>query len=59
MGAVQTDDVPRELDHRALHAQADPEERDSAFPGETNRIDLPLDAPFAKAAGHQHSVIAA
>ena len=55
----KSEHVAGELDHGALHAQADAEERDAAFAGEADRLDLALDAAIAEAAGHEHAVDAA
>src|SRR5690606_14945488 len=50
--------VPGELDRRALHAQADAEERDLPFAGEADCFDLALDAALAETAGNQQPVVA-
>src|SRR5436190_452477 len=55
----QLDDVPRELDHRALESQADAEEGDALLPGEADGLDLAGDAAVAEAARHQDTVDAA
>ena len=54
----QADDVAGELDHRALHPQADAEERNLPLAGKADRLDLAFDAALAEAAGHQHAVVA-
>ena len=54
----QADDVAGELDRRALHAQADAEERNLALAGEADRLDLAFDAALAEAAGHEDAVVA-
>src|SRR5204862_6304319 len=48
--------VARELDHRDLHPQAQPQERDAALAGVTHRLDLALDAALPEPAGHHHAV---
>ena len=48
--------VPRRLDARHLHAEADAEEGDVAFAGEFDRGDLALAAALAKAAGDENAV---
>src|SRR5688572_6789598 len=57
VGPFQTDDIAAELDHRALHAEANAEERNLPFPGEANRLDLAFDATLAEASWHEQSVI--
>ena len=49
-------EVPRRLDHRHLHAEADAEIRDLALAREPRRADLALGAALAKAARHQNAV---
>ena len=44
-----TADVPGELDHGALHPEADPEEWCAALAGEPHRLDLALDPALAEA----------
>ncbi len=56
MGLLQPDHVAGELDHGALHAQADAEEGNAALAGEADGVDLALDAALAEAAGHEHAV---
>ena len=51
-------DVAGELDHRALHAQADAEERNAALAGVADRLDLAFDAALAEAAGNEDAVVA-
>ena len=58
VGAGQADDVAGELDHGALHAQADAEERNAPLAGVADRLDLALDAALAEAAGHEDAVVA-
>ena len=58
VGAGQVADVAGELDHRALHAQADAEERNALRAGVANRGDFAFDAALAEAAGHQDAVVA-
>ncbi len=48
--------MTRELDHRALEPEADPEERDAALPSEPDGVDLALDAADPEAAGDQDAV---
>ena len=54
--ALEAAHVAGELDHRALQAQADPEERHAALAREPHRGHLALDAPDAEPAGDQHAV---
>src|SRR2546427_4889921 len=51
--------VPRVLDHRALHAQADPEVRHAPLARVAHRFDLAEDPAVAEAARHQDAVDAA
>src|SRR5262245_51687469 len=48
--------MSRELDHRALHAEADPEVRNVPLARVADRLDLALDATVAEATGHQDAV---
>ena len=59
LASVQADHVAGELDHGALHAQANAEERNLPLAGKADRLDLALDAALAESAGHQHAVEAA
>src|SRR5213593_4023183 len=54
--AGEAADVPRVLDHGALHAQADPEVRHAPLARVTHRLDLSQDPAVAEAAGHQDAV---
>ena len=54
--ALETADVARELDHRALQAEADPEERDAALARVAHGRHLALHAPHAEAARDQDAV---
>jgi hypothetical protein len=56
VGSLQPADVAGELDHRALQAEADPEEGHAALAGEPDRLDLPLDPPDAEPPGDQDPV---
>src|SRR4051794_4244270 len=56
VGAVETCDVARELGHRDLHAEADPEVWHAALPSEPRGPDLALDAAHAEATGDQDPV---
>ena len=56
VGLGQPDDVPGELDRRALQAQADAEERQPGLAGEPDGVDLPLDAALVEPAGHEQPV---
>ena len=56
VGVGQAHDVAGELDHRALQAQADAEERHLVLAGEADRLDLAVDAALVEAAGHEHAV---
>ena len=58
MGAGQVAHVAAEFDHRALHAQANAEERNALRAGVANRRHLAFDAALAEAAGHQDAVVA-
>src|SRR5579859_664652 len=53
---VRAEDVPRELDHHHLHAEAEAEIRDLALAGVARGQDLALDAALAEAAGHDDTV---
>ena len=48
--------VAGELDHCALQAETDAEERDQLLAGVADRADLALDAAIPEATGHQHAV---
>ncbi len=56
VGAFEAGDMPRVLDHRELHAEADAEIRDAVLPRVADRGDLALDAALAEAAGHEDAV---
>src|SRR5207302_3448922 len=56
VGVAEAGHVPSELDHRALHPEAQTEEGHLLLPGVADRRDLALDAPPAKAAGHDDAV---
>ena len=56
VGAGQADDVAGVLDHGALQAEAQPEERDLVLPGVGDGGDLALDAPDPEPAGHDDPV---
>src|SRR5690606_33797044 len=47
---LQAEHVPRILDDRDLHAEADAEVRDALLACEAHRLDLPFDAALAEAA---------
>src|SRR4030095_1587063 len=53
IGALEPAHVARVLDHRALHAEADPEIGHALLARVADGLDLPLDAPAPEAAGHQ------
>ena len=55
VGIVGAKRHPAELDHRALQAQAQAEERDLLLAGPANGADLALDPAVAEAAGHEHA----
>src|SRR5262245_56190389 len=57
MGSGQPDDIPSELDRRALHAQANAEEGDPAFTDVMNGFNFAFDAPLAEAAGDEDAVV--
>ena len=48
--------MPRELRDGDVHAEADAEVRDAALSRDAAGEDLPLPAPRAEAAGHEHAV---
>ena len=48
--------LPGDLDHHALQAEAEPEDRDLVLPGVPDRAELSLDAPDAEAAGDHDAV---
>ena len=56
IGAAQTADVAGKLDHRALHAEADAEERNLVFAGVFNRLHHAFGAALAEAARHENAV---
>ena len=49
------DDLARELDHRALQAEAEAEVRHAVLARPVGGEDLALDAAMAEAAGHEHA----
>ena len=49
-------DIAGILDHRALHAEADPEVRDAVLARVAHRLDLALDAAVPEPARHQDAV---
>ncbi len=58
MSILKADDIPGELNHRALHSQADAEERNALLASVTNRLQLAINASFAKATGNENSIVA-
>ena len=50
VGPSQTDDISRELDHGALHTEADSEERNPSFAGESDGVYFSFDPSFAESA---------
>ena len=56
VGAREPCDVPRELHHRELHAEADPEEGDLVLAGVADRRDLPFRSSVAEPARDEHRV---
>ena len=54
VGVFKARAVPRELDHRHLHAQADAEERQMVLPGVLHGQDHAPDSPAAETAGNDH-----
>ena len=56
VGPGETGAVPGDVDHGALHPQADAEERHLPLPREADRLNLALDPPLAEAAGHDETV---
>jgi hypothetical protein len=53
---VQAADAPRELDHRALEPEAEPEERHAAFARVPDDLELALDPPPSEPARHDDAV---
>ncbi len=58
MSILKADDVPCELNHCALHSQADAEEGNALLASVTNRLQLAINASFAKATGNKNSIVA-
>ena len=56
VGAVEADDVARELRDRDVHPEADPEVRNPALAGDAAGEDLPLPAARPEAARNEHAV---
>ena len=56
VGAGKIGEVPRRLNHRHLHAEADAEIRHLTLTREARRLDLALGAALTEAAGHQDPV---
>src|SRR5690606_7863076 len=56
IGAVQPGHVARELDHRGMHAVADPEVRDAMLARVARRGDLALEAALAEATGNEDAI---
>ena len=56
VGVLQAEHAAGELDHRALHAQADAEVGHLARPREADRLDLALDSAHAEATRNQDAV---
>jgi hypothetical protein len=56
VGSLEPARGPRELDHRALEAQADPEIRHSPLADVPDRVDLSLDAAMSEPPGNEHAV---
>ena len=54
----ETRNVTRELDDSALHAEAEPEERNLVLACVLNRADLSLNASVAESAGHENPLAA-
>src|SRR5579875_127482 len=54
--AVEAGQVPRRLDHRHLHAEADAEIRHFPFARESGRLDLAFAAALAESTRHQDAV---
>ena len=55
-GAGQPREMPRRLDHRHLHAEADAEIRHLPLAREAHRLDLALGAALAEPARHEDRV---
>ena len=58
VGVLEADHVAAKLDGGTLHSQADAQERNVAFPGKADRLDLAFDSPLAKPARDQNAVVA-
>src|SRR3989304_1363355 len=58
MRAGQIADIAGELDHGALHAEADSQKWNPLLSRVADGGDFPLDAPFAESARHQDTVVA-
>src|SRR6185312_14659123 len=56
VGPLEAAHVPRVLDDRALHAEADPEVGHALLARVADRLDLPLDAAVPEAPRHQDPV---
>src|SRR5262245_20079406 len=56
VGVLEPQDVAGILDHRALHAEADAEERHAALAREADGLDHPVDATQAEAARDEDAV---
>ncbi len=55
VGTGESAEIPRELDHRALHPEANPEEGNQLLPRVRDRGNLPLDPAASESAGNQHA----
>src|SRR5271165_751775 len=55
-GPGQMRQMPRCLDHRHLHAEADPEIRHLPLTGKARRLDLAFGAALSKTAGNENAV---
>src|SRR5579862_5297052 len=54
--AVHASQMPRRLDHRHLHAEANAEIRHAALARKARRLDLPFGAALAEPARHENAV---
>src|SRR5262249_19678685 len=58
MRPTQVADISGILDHRALHAEANPQKRDSLLAGIANRLDFAFDAALTETAWYQETIVA-
>src|ERR1700722_1498310 len=56
IGAVESGDIAREIDHRRVHAVTDAEIRNLVFARKSRGGDLAFEAAFAESAGNENAV---